>query len=85
MEISYVIAISWKFTVNGERFAELKHSRFQPYEIFRKNTFAVQWPPVFILRIAKNSRENFRDKLKNRENCECLAQRIFPHLRHIMI
>ena len=25
-----------------------KHSRFQPYEVFRGNTFAVQWSPVFI-------------------------------------
>ena len=25
-----------------------KHSRFQPYEIFRENTVAVHWPPVFI-------------------------------------
>ena len=25
-----------------------KHSRFQPYEVFHGNTFAVQWPPVFI-------------------------------------
>ena len=25
-----------------------KHSRFQPYEAFRRNTFAVHWPPVLI-------------------------------------
>ena len=25
-----------------------KHSRFQPYEVFRRNTFAVHCPPVFI-------------------------------------
>ena len=36
---------------------------------------------VHYLRIAKNSRENFRSKLKNRENRESLAQRIFPRLR----
>ena len=26
-----------------------KHSRFQLYEVFRGNTFAVHWPPVFII------------------------------------
>ena len=25
-----------------------KHLRFQPYEVFRGNTFTVHWPPVFI-------------------------------------
>ena len=39
---------------------------------------------VHYLRIAKNSRENFRGKLKNRENREYLAQRIFPRLRYII-
>ena len=33
---------------------------------------------VHYLSIAKTSQENFRSKLKNRENCESLAQRIFP-------
>ena len=47
-----------------------KHSRFQPYEVFRGNTFrgAVATSVRYYLRIAKNSRENFRGKLKNREN-----------------
>ena len=35
--------------------------------------------PIYI---AKNSRENFRCTLKNRENSESLAQQIFPRLRH---
>ena len=60
-----------------------KHSRFQPYEIFRGNTFAVYWPPVFITYLlAKNSRENVCGILKNRENRGSLAQRIFPRLRY---
>ena len=25
-----------------------KHSRFQPYEVYRRNNFVVHWPPVFI-------------------------------------
>ena len=27
-----------------------KHSRFQPYEFFCGNTFAVPWPAVFIIK-----------------------------------
>ena len=26
-----------------------KHLQFQPYEVFHGNTFAVRWPPVFII------------------------------------
>ena len=33
--------------------------------------------------LPKNSRENFHSKLKNCENCKCLAQRIFPRLRYL--
>ena len=36
---------------------------------------------VHYLRIAKNSRENFCGKLKNRES---LAQWIFPHLQYVV-
>ena len=37
---------------------------------------------VHYLPKAKNSWENFRSKLKNRENHESLAQQIFPRLRY---
>ena len=37
---------------------------------------------IYCIATAKNSRENFRGTLKNRENHECLAQRIFPRLRY---
>ena len=40
---------------------------------------------VYCLPIAKNSRENFCGTLKNCENHESLAQRIFPRLRYSMI
>ena len=41
-----------------------KHSRFQPYEVLRGNTFAVPGPAVFFYKtIAKYSRENFRGTL----------------------
>ena len=69
----------WRDVDAGGKIRWAKHLRFQPYEVFRRNTFAVHWPLVFItLPKAKNSRENFCGKLKN---CECLAQRIFPCLR----
>ena len=47
-----------------------KHSRFQPYEVFRG---------VYLYTLAKYSRENFRGSLKNRES---LVQWIFPYLRY---
>ena len=28
-----------------------KHSRFQPYEVFHENIFAVPWPAVFIIKL----------------------------------
>ena len=61
-----------------------KHSRFQPYEVFRRNIYAMHWPPVFITYLyrANNSQENFCGTLKNRENHNNLAQQIFPHLLH---
>ena len=40
---------------------------------------------VYYLPIAKNSWENFRGTLKNRESCKSLAQRIFPFLRYFVI
>ena len=49
-----------------------KYLRFQPYEAFCGNTFAVHWPPC--LPIAKNSWGNFRGTLKNCENRKSLAQ-----------
>ena len=55
-----------------------KHSWFQLYEVFR-GALATS---VHYLPKAKNSRENFHGKLKNRENRESLAQRIFPRLRY---
>ena len=38
-----------QYTVNGERFAGLKHLWFQPYEFFHGNAFTVPWPAVFII------------------------------------
>ena len=58
-----------------------KHSRFQPYEVFHRNTFAASAlaTSVYYLPIANNSQENFHGTLKNYEN---LAQQIFPCLRY---
>ena len=55
-----------------------KHSWFQPYEAFPRNTFAVPWPEVFIIWVKLNI--HGKVSLKNCENHESLAQRIFPHL-----
>ena len=32
-----------------EKIRWAKYSRFQPYEVFHGNTFAVPWPAVFIV------------------------------------
>ena len=45
-----------------------KHLRFQPYELFRRNTFAVHWPPVFITFLKLKIHGKTRGKLKNRES-----------------
>ena len=58
-------------TVNGETFAVSAL-----YEVFR-GALATS---VHYLPKAKNSRESFRGKLKNRES---LTQRIFPRLRYL--
>ena len=53
------------------------------YEVFlRKYIRSALATSVHYLPIAKNSRENFHGKLKNCENRERLAQRIFPRSRY---
>ena len=65
-----------EYTVDVERFAGLNIRGFSAMK--RKYFRGALTTSVYYLPIAKNSRENFRGKLKNREN---LAQRIFPRLR----
>ena len=37
----------WPYNPPG-KICWAKHSQFQPIEVFRGNSFAVHWPPVFI-------------------------------------
>ena len=57
-----------------------------PNEVIHRKTFAVpnvsQYLSKAIVYTCKYSQENFRGALENCENCESLAQRIFPHLRY---
>ena len=56
-----------------------KYLWFHPYEVFLWKYFhGALVTSVYYLPIAKNSWENFCGKLKNHENHESLAQRIFP-------
>ena len=48
-----------------EKIRWAKHSRFQLYEVFCGNTFAVYWPPVFITYLKlKIHRKTFAVSLK---------------------
>ena len=62
-----------------------KHSWFQPYKVFCGNTYfrGTLATSIYYLPIAKYSRENFHGTLKNRENRESLAHRIFSCLRYM--
>ena len=59
-----------------------KHSWFQPYEDFCQGALATS---VHYLPIVTNSWENFHGKVKNCENHESLAQRIFSPLWYTML
>ena len=61
-----------------------KHTWFQPYEVFHRNTFAMPWlaSSVYYLTITKYSWESFHVTPKN---CKSLAQRIFPCLQYACI
>ena len=69
-------------TVDMERFAGLNIHGFSPMKFLRKYFCGALATSVHYLPIAKNSRENFRSKLKNRKS---LAQRLFPHLQYYSI
>ena len=64
-----------------ERFAGLNIRGFSPMKFSRKYFRGALATSVPYLPKAKNSMENFHGKVKNRENRESLAQRIFPHLQ----
>ena len=63
-----------KSIVDVERFTGLNIHSFSFSQKYFRSALATS---VYYLRIAKNSWENIRSTLKNRES---LAQRIFPHL-----
>ena len=70
-------------TVNGERFAGLNIRGFRPMKFFMGIfSWCLGQRRLLFNYIAKCSWENFRDTLKNCENCESLAQQIFPHLQY---
>ena len=48
-----IISYMYGYRKRGENLWA-KHSRCQPYEVFRGNIFAVHWPPVFITYLKLN-------------------------------
>ena len=62
-----------------------KHLSFQPYEVFCRSNFAVHWPLVFIAYLYLKIHGKTHSTLKNPENHESLAQRIFPRLRYVFV
>ena len=80
---SYCILLT--ITVNGEKVAGLNIHVFSPMKFFAEILSRCIGHQCSLLTYckAKNSRENFCGKLKNHENSESLAQRIFPCLRYI--
>ena len=57
----------------------VKHSRIQSYEIYVEIlSRCIGHQCLLLTYVAKNSRENFCGTIKNPENHENLAQRIFP-------
>ena len=80
-----LIGISPNFlpiTINVERFAGLNIHGFNPMKFFAEIISCALATSVYYLPIVKNSRENFHGTLKNCENRESLAQRIFPRLQY---
>ena len=68
-----------------ERFAGLNICGLSSIKFFAVIFHGALATSVHYLCIAKNSQEYFRGKLKNRENHESLAQRIFSRLRYYII
>ena len=48
IEITMLSGVNWIYFHRRGKIRWAKHSRFQPYEVLRRNTFAVHWPLVFI-------------------------------------
>ena len=59
-----------------------KHLWFQSYEVFRKNTFMMHWPLVFITYLWLKIQGKAFAVAQNRES---LAQRIFTVLPKILV
>ena len=67
-----------------ERFAGLKICGFSSMKIFWQEYFrGALASSVYYLTIAQYSQENSHGTLTNRDNCENLAQRGFPHLQYV--
>ena len=62
------------YTTNVERFAGLNILGFSPMKVLWEYFCSALASSVYYLTIAKNSWENFCGTVKNRENCESLAQ-----------
>ena len=72
-----------QYTINVERFTGLNIHGFNPMKFSWEYFCCVLVSIVYYLTIAKYLWENFRSTLKNHENHESLAQRVFPHLQYV--
>ena len=75
------------YTVDREKFVGLNVRVFNPIEVFAEMLSHCLDQKCLLFSIIKErhllySRANSRGTLENREKHECLAQQIFPRLRH---
>ena len=75
-------------TIDGERFAGLNVRVFNSIEVFTEILSCCLGQKCLLFSIIKErhlySWENFCGTLENHEKCECLAQKIFPHLQYML-
>ena len=79
-----VMAILSMTTINGERFTGLNIHSSSLWIFSWEHFCGPLTSSVYYLTIAKYLRENFCGTLKNCENHESLAQRIFPRLQYLI-
>ena len=81
MYSNYFTPTVYNHTVNMERFTGLNIRGFSRTKFSQESFHHALASSVNYLTIAKYLRKNFRGTLKNHENHESLAQRIFPYLQ----
>ena len=74
-----------QYTINMERLTGVNIYGFNRMKFSQEYFCCVLASSAYYLTIAKYLWENFCSTLKNHENHESLAQRVFPHLQYVRI